>query len=546
MKKLGGILIVCIALFAALTTAAKAADAPLTKEQAVINEARRVYSACQYTAGRRSFAGYCGLMTSHQLYNMGINESLIVWGGNQQFDYYKGMDKTTGGHYIKAYPAPDYTLKEALNTITNGGTRDAYNLLIGFQWTNTEAGRKYGHACVINAILDGTVYFTESFYTSIGGAEGNVSQCSIDKFAEYFGSWTVFEGVIDFGTGQYADLCETYETNIYVRTRFASTLRSQPCLVGKNDCKQMRSLQSGELLLVSAVCKEPDSNMLYYRVEDGEGQGYVAAGAVSIVQYNGGNLEGKNIQMPDFLETGKPLSIKGNVAARKAMIGDLEVIVSDFTGNVVLQAQQPVNGYTCGFMVINAQMAEQGLNEGIYRVQIFGEAACNIVNGTQLDIGYVRELVCEQALEVGEKPKGEKTQLLPPSEQSQTVADGWVLENGIWHCYQQGQARTGWVEELGVRYYLDETGAVTTGWANVEGMKLYFSPTGALCTGWLATKDGTVYLQQYGGLAQGWQTIQGYKYFFDESNFLVTEGIQRYNGVRHEIQPDGRAIPIEE
>lgn len=546
MKRIGMLLVVCVALLAALSGTAQAADAPLTKEQAIMHEAKRVYNASRYTASRRSFAGWCGLMTSHQLYNMGINESLIVNDGNRQFDYYKGLKKTTGGYYINAYSATEYSLEDALNVITNYGTKDAYNLLVGFQWTNTDAGRSYGHACVVNAIIDGTVYFTESFYTSIGGAEGNVCQCSIERFAELFSGWTVFEGVIDFGTGQYADSCRTYPTNLYVRTRFDSMLRSQPCVLGQNGCTRMRSLVAGEVLKVSAICQAPEDGGLFYRIEDGEGQGYLAAGAVSLVKYNEGNLAGLDIQTPGFLKTGKSLSINGSVLAKKAMVGGVGVVVTDLQGNLIFRQEHQQEGYRCDFSGLNKKLEEQKLEKGFYRVQIYADAACKTASSMQMDAGYVRELIYEKILQVAKTPRNIRLLFNQTQQQMQRASDGWFEEEGLWRYYENGAPRTGWLEEMGVRYYLNEQGVVTTGWAEVDGVKLYFSPTGALTTGWLATPEGTVYLQENGGLAMGWQTIQGYKYFFEDNHYLLTEGFKSDNDVRYEIQADGRGIRTSE
>lgn len=543
MKKLLVALCLCAALFAALSVKAEAAEVSLTKEQTIIDEAKRVYNACRYTAGRRSFAGWCGLMTSHQLYNMGINESLIVNDGNQQFDYYKGLKKTTAGYYINVYSAMDYSLEEALNAVTNEGTRDAYNILVGFQWTNTEAGHRYGHACVINAIVDGTVYFTESFYTSIAGAEGNVGRCSISRFAELFYDWTSFEGIIHFGTAQYADCCENQPTNLYVRTRFDSMLRTQPCLLGENDCQKMRSLAAGELLLASAIYTDPASGMMYYRIEDGEGQGYVATGAVSPVQYNEGNLVAGDVKADTYVKTGKTLSVNGDVVANGVTINDVEIALFDPRGNVVLQQQYSVEKYRCDFSGLNNKLAKEKLDVGIYRVQVYANVSYKVAGSTQMENGIARQLLYNGKLCVAKKPETVIISLQTEDQSIQTLADGWRLKDGKWYYYEQGEAVTGWLEHLGVQYYLQEDGSVTTGWADIDGVKWYFSPTGALCSGWLAVEDGTVYLQEVGGLAIGWQTIDGYKYYFEGNNRLLTEGYKKDDDVRYKIQSDGKAIP---
>lgn len=543
MKKWIWTLWICIALFAVLPGKAEAATAPLTKEQDLINATRRSYTASQYSASMRSFAGWCGRLTSHQLYNIGINDTVILNEGNGQFDYYKGMKQTSCGYYINVYSAMDYSLEEALNALTDEGTKDAYNILVGFQWTNTEAGNRYGHSCMINAIVDGTVYFVESFHTSIAGAEGNVGRCSISRFAELYRGWTYFEGIIHFGTGQYADCCESHPTNLYVRTRFDSMLRTQPCLLGENGCNKMRSLASGELLLATGVYTDPASGMLYYRIDDGEGQGYISAGAVSPVQYNDGNLATAEVKTDAYVKTGKSLSVSGKAVANGVMINSVELVLLDLRGNTVLQEQYPVEKYRCDFSGLNKKLAKQKLDTGLYRVQVYANVSCKLANSVQLESGYARQLLHESKLCVAKQPEKAPVALQSAGENAQRITDGWILKKGKWYYLRQGQPVSGWIDDLGVRYYLQEDGAVTTGWAEIDGAKWYFSPTGALCSGWLALSDGTVYLQEAGGLAMGWQTIDGYKYFFESNNRLLTEGYKKEGDIRYKIRSDGKAIP---
>ena len=544
MKKLS-LLLVLVALFAALAGTVHAEKVEVTKEEAVIAEARRVYYGSLYSAGRSSFAGYCGLMVSHQLWHMGINESLIVNDGNRHFDYYKDKKVSTGGYYIRAYPATEYTLKDALNAVTLGGRRDAYNLLVGFQWTNTEAGHRYGHACMINAILDGTVYFVESFYTSIGGREGNVLTCSIDEFADFFDDWTVFEGIIDFGTGQYADACITYDTDMFVRARFDTTLRSQPCLVGENSCVSLRTPAAGELLRVSGVCVDPETDMQYYRVEDGADTGYICAGAASVVQCVGDALTLSNAQIPTFVKAGKSLSVSGKVTAENIAVGGVEIVITDSEEKVALRHRETQEGYALNISLLNGRLAEEKLPSGIYKVQIYASAACKYVDGGAVETQPAGKLLYEQLMLVGMQPinlENWKDRLTP----AETTEDGWVLKDGAWYCYRNGQPRTGWVQEFGVLYYLDETGKAATGWTEVEGAKRYFTSTGALYTGWLVNAGGKQYLLENGGVAAGWQIIDNSKYFFDDNALLVTEGVLTDGEIRYEIQADGRAVKQKE
>ncbi len=539
MKKFWSILL-CLMLFAALAVTASAETEEPTRKDVIIQETRRVYYASRGTAGKGSFAGYCGLMTGHQLYHMGINETIIVHDGTRQYDYYAAQEMTSGGYYITAYPATDYTLAEALNAITKNGTQDAYNLLVGFQQTSTGSGSRYGHSCVINAIIDGTVYFTEGFYTSVAGPEGNVGQCSIEAFAELYSGWTWFEGVIDFGTGQYAETCESYPTSMYVRARFATTLRSQPCLLGDKESYILREVKAGELLSATAICKDLDTGIAFYRVEDGEGVGYISAGVASVYQINEGCLSLEDGEIPAYLLPKKSLQVAGDVVAQKAEIGKIEVIVTDLEGNLVIQAENGEGGYRQNLSALNQQLKKAKLKKGWYQVQVYGSSACRYILGNKIQTNYTRQLLCEQFLQVSNTPRN--VRFFYQREEEIPVKDGWVLEDGLWHRYVDNIPQTGWFEELGVKYYLKETGAVTTGWKKIDGVKWYFSPTGALVSGWLATKEGMMYLPQSGGQAIGWQTIGEDKYYFDEEKLLVTEGIVNDGKKRYEIQSDGRAV----
>lgn len=538
-------LFLSVLLLAALAVTANATEQEEpTRKNAIIQEARRVYEYSRSTAGKSSFAGFCGLMTSHQLYHMGINETIIVNDGNRQYDYYAARKVTTGGYYITCYPATDYTLEEALNAITKNGKRDAYNLLVGFQWTNTQAGGRYGHACVINAIVDGTVYFTESFYTSIAGREGNVGQCSIEKFAWLFDDWTSFEGVIDFGTGQYADACDRYDTAMYVRTRFDTTLRSQPCLLGEKDSHAIRQVKAGELLWVDAVCKDYDTGMAYYRVEEEEGTGYISAGAASLVQASTQSLTLKNVAMDAYLKPNKPLTLSGRVVAGSAAIGELEVMIINAEGKVLVHEKIRAEGHSKNLSLLNGQLAKWKPKSGWYRVQIYASAACKYVVGTDVETAYARQKLHEQVLQVSKTPQNTRAPIHVAQEEKSL--DGWISRGEKLYRYDQNEMKTGWYEELGVRYYLQEDGTAATGWQEIDGVRWYFSSTGALCQGWLTTAEGVVYLKQEGGQASGWQTIEKEKYYFNKDSVLVTEGVVKDGKKRYEIQADGKATLLKD
>ena len=273
------IFLCAVLLLVTLAGPARAADPQLVPNDALSREAHDLYLRCVRSAGMGSFHGYCGLMVSHQLWNLGINESLQIYDGNRQYDAYKDLKFTTGGYRVKAYDAGEYTLEQAINAITNGGQKSVRNVLLGFQWTSTSAGATYGHACLINAIEDGVVYFTESFDHAMGRMEGQTITCTIPELVKFFGDWTVLEGVIHFDEPQYADSCDTAPADTYLQLRFDSMLRSQPCLVGENDCWSVRTLSAGEILRATATYENEDGD-LFYCVEEAEEACYVSANAV--------------------------------------------------------------------------------------------------------------------------------------------------------------------------------------------------------------------------------------------------------------------------
>ena len=537
MKRILAI-ILCIALLAAvLPGQALAQETELTKEEAVIKEARRVYRYSLSSAGRDSFQGWCGLMTSHQLYHMDINKSLIVNDGNKQFDYYKNLTVTDNGYYISAYPAEEYSLEEALRAVSRDGTRDVYNILVGFDWTTTDAGARYGHACVINAILDGTVYFVESFYTSLAGPEGTVIQCSISEFAEYFDQWMIFDGIICFGTGSYTDACSRYDCNAFVQTRFESVLRSQPCLVGENGCQILRSIAPGEVLNATGVYKNSQGD-LFYAINDGVMEGFVAANAVCVQQLNTGDLAAQLTAE----SVRQAVCLSGTVSAETGRVGSVGVTVTDSSGAVVVKSEIAVDA--CAYSL---DFSTDALAPGGYTVTVCADATSVIAQGADCTTATRSAQLWSQTVTVEGQEKTENADMAAVSHPAQfPVLDGWTWQNGCWYCYDEGKPCTGWVSRNGVKCYLDENGRAAVGWTKVDGRQLYFSGSGALCTGWLVTEEGMTWRDADGMAVTGLQTIGTRQYWFSYEGLLVTEGSVTVDDVLYELQGDGRAVPVTE
>lgn len=162
------------------------------------------YTQAKKLSGKSNFSGLCGTMVGYQLKALGINPSLWAVDGKDHYDHYITMKKTSSGYKIALYPASSGSIEQILNTITQNGTKDAYNLLLGFQKGYGEAGEKHGHVMFVNGIINGTVYFCESGGVTIGGkrySEGSVISCSISTFANYYKNACIqFEGIVHFYT----------------------------------------------------------------------------------------------------------------------------------------------------------------------------------------------------------------------------------------------------------------------------------------------------------------------------------------------------------
>ena len=512
--------------------AAKQADIDALTQSALDS-----YVKTQESTGMPSLNGYCGKMVSHQLWHMGINNGLVSNHGNKQYDMYAKMRRTGGGFYTGEYPATEYSLKEALEAISHDGELDVYNILVGFEWTNTEAGGKYGHVMVINGILNGKVYFMESFDTRFA-PEGSVNICTIEEFANLYKSWTTFEGAIHF-TKDYGQASTRFRTDIFVRPRFTMTMRSQPCLVGRNDCLVLRSVSAGERLHVTAVVENGDGE-LFYRVVEKDRTGYIVAQAAVLDWTNTADLSVKDLRLPEELEVGAKHTLTGTVQAEHGKVGAVELVLKDAEGEELIRQRNLNVGSVAELKQFNETVDFSTLAEGEYTLDIYGETAAAYVLEDQMEYSRQTVLLQTRTFWVGAKPE----ETVEQKTAQQPVLDGWVWQDGKWYCYKEGQPLTGWQTYLGVTYYLKDDGSVTTGWKTIDGQKRYFSDTGAMNVGWLRNGSRLRYSLSDGCFVKGWQTIGVSQYYFNNSGYAQTRGTRTLDGVKYKFQSDGKAIPV--
>lgn len=159
------------------------------------------YDDAKALAGRRGFNGKCSTLVNCSTLALGIQSVRFDGDGRDEYDLYDNVRCTDGGYDVIHYPASEYGLEAALNAISENGTRDVYNIIVGFESGRTASSRAYGHTCFVHGIVDGMVYYSESYGLYLNNTyypEGEPIVCSIADFANYYNIWAIFEGAIHF------------------------------------------------------------------------------------------------------------------------------------------------------------------------------------------------------------------------------------------------------------------------------------------------------------------------------------------------------------
>ena len=93
---------------------------------------------------------------------------------------------------------------------------------------------------------------------------------------------------------------------------------------------------------------------------------------------------------------------------------------------------------------------------------------------------------------------------------------GIMTDSGIQLIDDDGNARTGWIESQGARYYCSASGVILTGWQQIAGSWYYFNPDGRMATGWLNDGSNWFWLDSSSGtMKTGWLSLGGTWYYLD-------------------------------
>ncbi len=152
--KIIAVLLAVTALFSLCSLSAAAYD---TDIQDSITED---YKAALSYAGRGSFKGQCNLATAYQLYVRGIYKYGLDYSGtgNSWYNYFKNIKETSGGYSVITVSGAN-----CLYDLVKKYGNELYNIVycLGTGGTSGDC-----HVLYIRAIINGYVYFSDSFGTS--------------------------------------------------------------------------------------------------------------------------------------------------------------------------------------------------------------------------------------------------------------------------------------------------------------------------------------------------------------------------------------------
>lgn len=161
------------------------------------------YDAALRKAHKTTFDGWCGACVGRQLQVLGVNRKCISDDGNKTYNIYAEMSETSGGYIVNKYPASDYSLEEALNVLNDASDTYTYAVLGFNKGSDSDGGQDYGHTLLIYAVIDGTIYYTESYGTACRSK-------SIDNFCKSYSNRTIngkevykYDGMIWFTPPTY-------------------------------------------------------------------------------------------------------------------------------------------------------------------------------------------------------------------------------------------------------------------------------------------------------------------------------------------------------
>lgn len=346
-KKLLSIALAIVVILAALPYFSTPSFAALSVSE-VKAQITDTYQKARSRNGGNSFDGWCGAYVGQQLQILGINTTLVAPNGNGHYDAYTGLSETTGGYKVTCYPASSYSITSALNAITANG--NAYNILIGFE--KGYQGNTLGHCLFIHAIIDGTVYYSESFaFNSYG--EGSVIAQSISWVDSFYArNGYTLDGVVYFSksAGVVRDEYPSYAT---LEVTKQTPMHSLPCSnLTDSSSERICTWTVGKRLTATGLYRNTAGNYWYGVTDPDSGkEGYVFAGEVRVKELLwDATITGADY--PEELSLGSRFWIKGTVSTRYT---GLQTVTGSILKNGTVRYTCSVNT-TSAFSLLNSKI----------------------------------------------------------------------------------------------------------------------------------------------------------------------------------------------
>lgn len=529
----------------------------------------RCYASTLATENKESLNGLCATLVNWQLMFLGINTYYIGCDGKDVFDTYRNMSVTDGGYTVHAYSAADYTMLEALNAITDNGMRDAYNIAMGFERTNTPAGSVYGHTNFIHAILDGMVYYVESDSYSFAGGyfpEGTPIVCTIAEYVDLYDGWTVFDGAIEFGQLPYVRRCETIQTDICITLPSGAVVRSQPCSNAVDKCsKAVRVAEAGERFHVTSIVLNSKGEY-WYEVED-ETVGYIRCVDARFAEAYMDEVSLKDTRIPAILTQGQAFSVGGTVDYNGCIVSRIHGLIysaEDLDAPVQSVLEEPkVGSLKLENSQINRSLRFSDLECGRYRYVVKVTAYCPYVDETgTLQRHWNNITLCDAEFIV--KESGDETEygiITYDGNGGVTAVDQSIVRLGYTaqlhgQVQRSGYRFTGWSVKpdgyatVGEQSHFKEDTTLYAcweadesscdGWTMVDGSWRYFAG-GVMQTGWIWIDGIHYYLHADGTVATGWSRIGGQVFYF-RSNGAMYKGVLQVGGAEYVFGQSGALV----